>query len=398
MNFSQQILRYVDERVQLYDSWGPDNSGLVRAYFDAAQIAIANGDLARGHVFAERAVGGWRTTHGSDSEEVINYAPLAQNSAKYPLCGISKNWSTPLGEVPPQSDSNDFEDWLWRREQPKKVGRSEQPTRVERLEQPKGVERPAQPKIFEQLGKFTNLRNREIFPAFTSLPLRSGLVEATPASFHWCFLGEIVGSMTLHHLELKLTDVDNYSLPLHFNTDGLGTEVVIEQIRQGYTVAVLYARRQTFMHGDPGIKLVDPKMLKVRISQSHDLLQGVLTYSGITKIFSVSLNELLELSDRIQQSSGKDGTKTCHGCGKTATLPNRCGRCSLFWYCDNVRPRSTLLTSKETDILCQNCQKTGWNERGHKGDCKLLKDPELRGLFVREWDEVDTRMQFHLLT
>jgi hypothetical protein len=286
MNFSQQTLRYVDERVQLYDSWGPGNSGLPRAYFDAAQIATANGDLARGRIFAERAVAGWRTAHGGDSDEVIQYTPLARNPAKFPLCGISKNWSTPLGEVPPQFDSNDFEDWLWRREQPeqverskqpKRVKRSEQPKRVEQSEKPKRVDRPEQPKIFEQLGQFTNLRNREIFPDFTSLPLRSGLVEATPASPHWCFLGEIVGFMTLHHLELNLTDVDNNSLPLHFNTAGLGTEITTKQIREGYTVAVLYARRQSFMYGDPGIKLVDPRMLKVRISQTHNLLLDVLT-------------------------------------------------------------------------------------------------------------------------
>jgi hypothetical protein len=191
-----------------------------------------------------------------------------------------------LGEVPPQFDSNDFEDWLWRREQPeqverskqpKRVKRSEEPKRVEQSEKPKRVDRPEQPKIFEQLGQFTNLRNREIFPDFTSLPLRSGLVEATPASPHWCFLGEIVGFMTLHHLELNLTDVDNNSLPLHFNTAGLGTEITTKQIRKGYTVAVLYARRQSFMYGDPGIKLVDPRMLKVRISQTHNLLLDVLT-------------------------------------------------------------------------------------------------------------------------
>jgi hypothetical protein len=117
MNFSQRTLRYVDERVQLYDKQGPGNSGLPRAYIDAAQIAIANGDLARGRVFAKRAVEGWRTAHGSDSDEVIQYTSLARDPAMLSLYGISMEWKTSLEEVQLRLDSNDFEDWLWRREQ-----------------------------------------------------------------------------------------------------------------------------------------------------------------------------------------------------------------------------------------------------------------------------------------
>jgi hypothetical protein len=58
MQFSLRSLRYADERVRLYNERGPGNSGLPRVYLDAAQIAVANGDLARGRIFAERAVEG----------------------------------------------------------------------------------------------------------------------------------------------------------------------------------------------------------------------------------------------------------------------------------------------------------------------------------------------------
>ncbi|KAF1828517.1 hypothetical protein BDW02DRAFT_615361 [Decorospora gaudefroyi] len=68
LKFSLQTLRYVDERIRLYNEQGPGDSGLPRAYLDAAQITIAHGDLARGRIFAERAVEGWRTAHGSDSK------------------------------------------------------------------------------------------------------------------------------------------------------------------------------------------------------------------------------------------------------------------------------------------------------------------------------------------
>jgi hypothetical protein len=53
-----QKLRYVERQIFLYNEHGPDDVGLPRAFFDVTQIAIANGDLARARVFAERAVRG----------------------------------------------------------------------------------------------------------------------------------------------------------------------------------------------------------------------------------------------------------------------------------------------------------------------------------------------------
>lgn len=244
MNFSLPVLRHVDEIVQLYNKQGPGDPGLPRAYLDAAQIAIANGDLARGRVFAERAVEGYRVAQGTDSEEVIEYTSLAQDPAKLPLYGISMKWKTSLAEVPLQLESNEFEDWLWRREGQKKIHKS---------------------------GHLTSLRNRDIFPDFTALPYSNsgflgfhrGPEEPYQSSHHWCFLGEITDSATLHHLELELADVDDKRIPLHFNTPDRGSGVAIAQIQKGYTAAVLYAERHTFTYGDPGIKLVDPQMFKV---------------------------------------------------------------------------------------------------------------------------------------
>jgi hypothetical protein len=50
---------------------GPDDVGLPRAFLDAPQIAIANGDLARGRIFAERAVFWRKTALGDDSTGLI---------------------------------------------------------------------------------------------------------------------------------------------------------------------------------------------------------------------------------------------------------------------------------------------------------------------------------------
>jgi hypothetical protein len=198
-----------------------------------------------------------------------------------------------------------------------------------------------------QLGEKTSLRNREVFPSFSDLSdsnmsFYSYSEETKEPGRHWCFLGEITGSATMHHLELEMKDVDEKSLPLHFNTDSLGRELRGDQIRTGYTVAVLYAKRHRFTFGDPGIKHVNPELLKVhRLISQIGIFPGVLTSSAITQVFPISLAKLLELSDRVQQfSSEEDGVRTCHGCSKKAASLNRCGKCALFWYCDNVRPRS----------------------------------------------------------
>ena len=60
--------------------------------------------------------------------------------------------------------------------------------------------------------------------------------------------------------------MDQNSFPLHFNTDGRGNELDSTKIREGHTVAILYAKRRAFLYSDPGIDHVDPKMLKVRKS------------------------------------------------------------------------------------------------------------------------------------
>jgi hypothetical protein len=46
----------------------------------------------------------------------------------------------------------------------------------------------------------------------------------------------------------------------------------------------------------------------------------------------------------------------------------------------------------------KTCQAAGWNEKEHKANCKLLKDPDLRGLFVLKWAKFDGYIRFPLRT
>ena len=70
---------------------------------------------------------------------------------------------------------------------------------------------------------------------------------------------------TSQMIEIETKDVDGGKIPLHFYTDGRGSELAPAQLRSGYTVAILYAKRHVFTFGPPGIRHEDPRMIKVRL-------------------------------------------------------------------------------------------------------------------------------------
>jgi hypothetical protein len=243
MNFSLRTLRYAEERVRLYEEQRPGDPGLSRTYMDAAQVAIAKGDLARGRIFADRAVDGWRASGGDDSQQVLEHGDLSKHPGKLQLYGLSMEWKTSVDEIPQGLDQGDFEDWLWRRE-----------TLANR----------------ESRQCSTGIRDQAIFPTFAGLPNKGGFFGVYGDSTntdqplkHWCFLGKITDVSSLLHLELELEDLDHKKLPLHFYTEQKGREVDVDQLRVGNTVAVLYAQRYSFLHGNPGIRHEDPAMFKV---------------------------------------------------------------------------------------------------------------------------------------
>jgi hypothetical protein len=135
-----RTIRYFDQQVRLYNVQGREDVGFADAFVNAAQLAIANSDLARGRIFAERAASVWKTTLGGDSPQAIKHAALARDPSKYELYGVSTKWKTKVDEVPQGLEPSDFEDWLWKREKP------------------------------QRLGQPVNLRNRSTFPNFMDLP------------------------------------------------------------------------------------------------------------------------------------------------------------------------------------------------------------------------------------
>ena len=73
---------------------------------------------------------------------------------------------------------------------------------------------------------------------------------------------------------------------------------------------------------------------------SFDLLLENAHKFNLTQIFPTPLQDLLGLSDQIQEIRAEsDGRKKCHGCGKSSTSMKKCSKCSFFWYCNKVRLR-----------------------------------------------------------
>ncbi|KAF7953069.1 hypothetical protein EAE96_006289 [Botrytis aclada] len=113
-------LRYVDQQVRLYNELGPNDSGLPRAFYDAAQICIANADLARASIFVEKAVSGWVLLEGENTPSVLRYRALLGSLEKHELYGLSDKWKMAVGEVPTGLGEEEWEKWLWRRKKSRK--------------------------------------------------------------------------------------------------------------------------------------------------------------------------------------------------------------------------------------------------------------------------------------
>jgi SET domain len=236
-----RTLSYFDQQIRLYNEQGREDVGFAHALANAAQLAIANSDLARGRIFAERAASVWKTTLGSDSTEAIKYRALAQDPSKYELCGVSVRWKTKVDEAPQRLEPSGFENWLWRREKPK------------------------------QPGKPVDFRNRSTFPGFNDLPHENDIDLEFYASVngstyrprrHWLFLGEIIDSGALLRLQMTIKDIDGVTVPLFFHTEGRGSELKSSLVQNGYTVAILYAEVHAFAFSEPGIRLEEPTNIK----------------------------------------------------------------------------------------------------------------------------------------
>lgn len=89
---------------------------LPRAYYDAFQIVISHGDLARAKVFAKQAYETRLVCEGSDSPEVRRLKALMETPAKHKIYrALSNRWQTKVKDVPKEVETEELDAWLWKR-------------------------------------------------------------------------------------------------------------------------------------------------------------------------------------------------------------------------------------------------------------------------------------------
>ncbi|KAG6093267.1 hypothetical protein E4U30_004471 [Claviceps sp. LM220 group G6] len=331
---SLTMLKCIDARVSLLRELDREDRNYGDALSDAASLVITMGDLARGRVFAQKAAAIWQRLLGSDNSLTKTYTVMAQSPSPNHDLGIAL-WPTRVNDVPKGLGSDDFDDWLWRREKPS-------------LAAPRG----------------TIMERRDFFSPFSELPHKNGVRGDvySKSRRHWCFLGQILEDpLLVRPLSLEVMDMYNKKTKVHFYTKTKGAEVEAYLETPGSTVAILNATRQDFHFGPPGIRHTDPRMIK---------------------IFPHPLSIILALEHEIRSFSTPQGNdlRYCHGCGNIAASSSmkRCAKCRSLWYCS------------------KDCQMVGWVTKAHKIGCKILEDPDLRGLFLTQWDKVEECTGFPL--
>ncbi|CUS14257.1 unnamed protein product, partial [Tuber aestivum] len=102
------MLRLMDED-RIYDK------RVSRIYYDAFQICIANGDVARASAFARKTVEERVLCEGPDAVGLGDQKAFIENPQSHRLAGLSNIWKTGLGDIREYDDQEEFNVWLWKR-------------------------------------------------------------------------------------------------------------------------------------------------------------------------------------------------------------------------------------------------------------------------------------------
>ena len=236
-----QALHNVRKLLALLDNEGIADASVPRAYYDAFQIAVMHGDLARASIFAERAASTRIVMEGKDSPTVHKMERYAKNPSEHSAYGYTGKWRTAMVDIPTGLDKNAYEGWFWKEEQVSD-------------------------------GQYANLRSEVPFPSFENLPGDNDInmeYLGTSDGFHyspikhWCFLGEIVDVEAIFRLRLIVKDKADHRVSIAFHTDERGQELVQALLQKGYTVAILYAEHHAFLDMTEGIRHEVPSNIKV---------------------------------------------------------------------------------------------------------------------------------------
>lgn len=114
---TQSGLSLVRARLRVLAEEGIWDASIPRAYYDAFQLAIANGDEERAKVFAERAHAARIIVEGEDSPSTARMKQFAERPTLHSAYN-SCSGGLMLRARPPQDvDGGVFDDWLWMEEE-----------------------------------------------------------------------------------------------------------------------------------------------------------------------------------------------------------------------------------------------------------------------------------------
>ncbi len=254
VNSPLQALHDVRKLLRLCEEEGINDATIPRAYYDAFQIAIMNGDLARATVFVERAATTRAVLEGHDSPTVRRHRKLAKTPFQHASHGCASQWKTSINDVPSGASAEAFSAWLWKEEKNAKHAHSQKS---------------------QEASKYADLRDDFMFPCFEALPCENELdlsfYESTDDTFyhpskHWCLFAEIVEIETFFlRMRLIVKDKTGHMLPVAFYTPGrgLGEELDPRFVQKGFTVAILYAEQHGFLDMTVGIRVKSRTAVKV---------------------------------------------------------------------------------------------------------------------------------------
>ncbi|KAI1452840.1 hypothetical protein F4805DRAFT_462407 [Annulohypoxylon moriforme] len=195
--------------------------------------------------------------------------------------------------------------------------------------------------------------NPQIFPTFNELPSSSSSSSSAPQT-PWFLVAQIKEDMTITKPTLVVRDRSNIDFAVTFD-DGDHHGLVIggsggggkARFRKGHTLVVPCAERTDRGEGKKAL-------VRVPEGKGRDV-----------RVLPASLEKVIALGVLVGEAGGGDKKRECAACGKEGGEVGgeaeggrklmRCTGCGVVAYC-----------SKE-------CQVRGWNEMGHKSDCKALK-------------------------
>ncbi|KAF9062042.1 hypothetical protein BDP27DRAFT_1337151 [Rhodocollybia butyracea] len=203
-----------------------------------------------------------------------------------------------------------------------------------------------------------NLRDITFFPPLKLLPHDNVFTDSDDDYYstsvdrhareprkHWCFFAEITEpSWYPLRPTFQAKDIDGTTFLVSFYFDDRALfEKVIEKGLVGSTICVMYASLHFFADGQFGVRLEEPKNVKI-------------IPLGLDKLFAANI-----IYRHMQSIVDSAGQISCVVCGASAA--QRCSRCSAVSYCG------------------RQCQEQDWKAK-HKKECIAMRQ-------MKAWSEFD---------